>query len=163
MMSSANAGKGVGDRSGKNRELGNNVFGRRFKHLGVTPTQTAAGQLTASTILLLPVALVWDRPWSLPPAGPTIWLAVLGLALISTALAYIFYFRILASAGATNLLLVTFLIPISAGLLGITILGELLTSDQIVGMLLIGLGLAAIDGRAVSALRRLTRRHGIGI
>ena len=126
------------------------VFGRRFKRLGITATQTAAGQLTGSTVLLIPVALIWDKPWDLPLPSMTIGFAVLGLALFSTALAYIIYFRVLASAGATNLLLVTFLVPISAGILGIAILGEHLTGSQLIGMLLIGAGLAAIDGRPFS-------------
>ena len=126
------------------------VFGRRFKRLGITATQTAAGQLTGSTMLLIPVALIWDRPWDLPLPSMTIGFAVLGLALFSTALAYIIYFRVLASAGATNLLLVTFLVPISAGILGIAILGEHLTGSQLIGMLLIGAGPTAIDGRPFS-------------
>ena len=58
--------------------------------------------------------LVVDKPFSLPMPSSTVWLAILGLALISTALAYIVYFRILATAGPTNLSLVTFLVPVSA-------------------------------------------------
>ena len=129
------------------------VFGRRFKAMGVSPLQTATGQVTASAVLLLPVMLLVDQPWSLPvPSGATI-AAVLALALLSTALAYILYFRILATAGATNLLLVTFLIPVTAILLGLTILGEHLAAKHVVGMVLIGLGLAAIDGRPWRAVR----------
>ena len=75
--------------------------------------------------------------------------ALLGLAALSTALAYLIYFRILASAGATNLLLVTFLIPVSAIVLGARILGERLDPRDFFGMALIGLGLLAIDGRAL--------------
>ena len=101
-------------------------------------------------MLLIPVALIWDRPWDLPLPSMSIGFAVLGLALFSTALAYIIYFRVLASAGATNLLLVTFLVPISAGILGIAILGEHLTGSQLIGMLLIGAGPTAIDGRPFS-------------
>ena len=138
------------------------VFGRRFKQMNLSPAQTAAGQLTAATLLLLPVAAVWDQPWDLPMPEPAVWvsaaLALLGLAALSTALAYVIYFRVLATAGPTNLLLVTFLAPISAALLGITILGEQLTGDQISGMLMIGIGLAAIDGRPVSAFAALMRR-----
>jgi len=79
--------------------------------------------------------------------------------LFSTALAYILYFRILATAGATNALLVTFLIPVSAILLGTPVLGEQLEAKHFVGMGLIGLGLAAIDGRAGSLLRRWLPRN----
>ena len=123
------------------------VFGRRFRRLGITPVQSAAGQLTASSLMLLPLALLFDRPWLLAAPGTGPLAAVLGLALLSTALAYLIFFRLLASAGATNLLLVTFLIPVSAILLGVALLGEMLEPRQFIGMALIGGGLAAIDGR----------------
>ena len=123
------------------------VFGRRFRRLGMAPLQTAAGQLLVSSALLLPVALLVDRPWHLPAPAAEVWAAVIVLALLSTALAYVLYFRILAAAGATNLLLVTFLIPVSAILLGVLALGERLTANQLAGMALIGAGLVAIDGR----------------
>ena len=100
------------------------VFGRRFQRMAVPPLATAAGQVSASTFLLLPVALMVDRPWTLAAPGLQTWAAVLGIAALSTALAYVLYFRILATAGATNLLLVTFLIPISAVLLGSLVLEE---------------------------------------
>jgi len=130
------------------------VFGRRFRSLGVTPAQTAAGQVTGSSLLLVPLALLVDRPWALPAPGAEVWAAVAGLALVSTALAYIVYFRILATAGASNLLLVTFLIPLTASLLGVLVLGEVLEARHGAGMALIGLGLAAMDGRPLAALRR---------
>jgi drug/metabolite transporter (DMT)-like permease len=121
---------------------------------------TAAGMLTASTLLLMPVMLLVDRPWALPmPSGAAIG-AVLGLALLSTSLAYILYFRILATAGATNLLLVTFLIPVSAILLGATMLGERLELRHFLGMAMIGLGLAAIDGRVLDAARSVSSGSG---
>ena len=123
------------------------VFGRRFAKLGATPIQTAAGQLTASAAMLLPVFLLVERPWTLPlPSAPTMG-AILALALLSTALAYILFFRILARAGATNLMLVTFLIPVSAILLGSLVLGERLEPRHAIGMALIAAGLVAIDGR----------------
>lgn len=123
------------------------IYGRRFKAMGILPMVTAAGQVTASSLVLLPVTLIIDHPWTL--AWPSTWViaALLGLALLSTALAYILYFRILSTAGATNLLLVTFLIPVTAILLGILILGERLELKHLAGMALIGAGLAAIDGR----------------
>ena len=136
------------------------LYGRRFRPMGVTALQTAAGQLTASTLLLLPVALVVDRPWTLDvPDGAT--LAALGaLALLSTALAYILYFRILASAGATNLMLVTLLIPVTAVILGLLVLGERLGLSALAGMALIAVGLGVIDGRVIGWLRGLTRPPG---
>jgi drug/metabolite transporter (DMT)-like permease len=120
----------------------------------VSPLATATGQLLASSALLLPMVLLIDRPWALPVPSVTAILALIGVALLSTALAYIIYFRILATAGATNLLLTTFLIPISAILLGTAFLGETLQLTHIGGMVMIGLGLAAIDGRPWLYLRR---------
>jgi len=134
------------------------VFGRRFRQMDIPPLITATGQVTASTLMLVPMALVVDRPWTLPMPTTEVWGAVVGLALLSTALAYVLYFRILATAGATNLLLVTFLIPISAILLGATLLGERLATQHFAGMVLIGLGLAAIDGRPLARLRLRTAR-----
>jgi drug/metabolite transporter (DMT)-like permease len=123
------------------------IFGRRFARMGVPPMATAAGQVTASTLVLMPIALLWDNPLALAMPGVAVWLAVLGLALLSTAGAYILYFRILSTAGATNLLMVTFLIPITAILLGTVFLGETLGVRHVAGMGLIGVGLAFIDGR----------------
>jgi drug/metabolite transporter (DMT)-like permease len=134
------------------------VFGRSFKTMGVPPMATAAGQVTASSVLLLPFVLVVDKPWTLATPSAHALLALVGIAALSTALAYVLYFRILATAGATNLLLVTFLIPVSAILLGVLVLGESLAPKHLVGMAMIGLGLAAIDGRPWAALHRRSRR-----
>jgi drug/metabolite transporter (DMT)-like permease len=129
------------------------IYGRRFRRMGIAPAEAAAGQLTASTVLILPIMLVIDRPWMVPPPSLTVWLALGALALLSTALAYVLYFRILAAAGATVLLLVTFLIPVPAILLGAMVLGERLEPRHYAGMALIGLGLAIIDGRIAGLLR----------
>jgi len=126
------------------------IFGRRFKR--ANPMVTAAGQLSASTILMLPLAFLIDQPWLLTAPGLAIWGAWIGLALLATSLAYILYFRILASAGATNVLLVTFLIPVSAILLGAFFLGERLEARELAGMALIFAGLALIDGRLLRAI-----------
>ncbi len=123
------------------------IFGRRFRRMGVAPLATATGQVCASTVLLLPVMLLVDHPWTLLTPDAATWGAVLGVGLLSTALAYVLYFRILAAAGATNLMLVTFLIPVSAVLLGALVLGEALLPRHFAGMALIGVGLACIDGR----------------
>jgi drug/metabolite transporter (DMT)-like permease len=131
------------------------IFGRRFRAMGIAPLVTATGQLTASTILMVPLAIVADRPWTLPMPSLEIWGAIIGLVLLSTALAYILYFRVLATAGATNVLLVTFLIPVSAILLSTTILAEQLEPKNFTGMGIIGLGLAMIDGRPLGFLRRV--------
>ena len=133
------------------------VYGRRFRRMGIAPAEAAAGQVTASAVLILPIMLVVDQPWTLSaPPSLTVWLALAGLALLSTALAYVLYFRILAAAGATNLLLVTFLIPVPAILLGAAVLGEQLEPRHFAGMALIGLGLAA-DRRPDRGLLRAAK------
>jgi drug/metabolite transporter (DMT)-like permease len=128
------------------------IFGRRFA--GTPPLVTAAGQVTASSLTLLPLSLIVDRPWLLPPPDAKTWAAVTGLALLCTALAYVIYFRVLATSGASNLLLVTLLMPVTAVLLGITMLGERIEPRQAVGMALIAAGLATIDGRILALLLR---------
>ena len=133
------------------------VFGRRFQAMGITPLATATGQITASSILLLPIMLSADKPWTLAMPGIATLGALVGVAALSTALAYILYFRILATAGATNLLLVTFLIPVSAILLGVLVLHEVLLAKHFLGMAMIGLGLAAIDGRPWRFAKQVTK------
>lgn len=131
------------------------IYARRFKALGISALMTSTGQLVASAVLITPIALAIDRPWTLAHA-PTLaaWGALLGLVVLSTVLAYIIYFRILASSGATNAVLVTLLIPVSTLLLGALVLHEQLALTSMIGMLLIFSGLAAIDGRLVLLLRR---------
>jgi drug/metabolite transporter (DMT)-like permease len=126
------------------------VFGRRFKAMGLKPIIIAAGQVTGSTALLAPVAFYVDGPLALlGPGSPSIivWASILTLAVFSTALAYILYFKILASSGATNILLVTLLVPVSAIFLGLLFLNETLQWVNLAGMALIAIGLSAIDGR----------------
>ena len=81
------------------------------------------------------------------------WLSVLGIAVLSTAIGYILFFRIMATAGATNLSLVTFLVPISATLLGVGLLGESIGASHILGAGIIGVALMLIDGRLLRRLR----------
>lgn len=129
------------------------IYGRRFRAMGIDPIGTAAGQLLASSLILLPLALLVDRPWTLAMPSPAAIGALIGVAAISTAFAYVLYFRILATAGPTNLLLVTFLIPVSAILLGTAFLAEVMLPRHLAGMALIGAGLAVIDGRPWRMLR----------
>lgn len=123
------------------------VYGRRFKAMAVNPIVTAAGQVTASALVMTPMALTVDGPLDIAGPSPGTWAAIVGLAVLSTAVAYVLYFKILESAGATNLLLVTLLIPVSAILLGSLFLNETLEVVHFAGMALIALGLSAIDGR----------------
>lgn len=135
------------------------VWGRRFRRMGVKPMAGALGQLTASTIMMIPIAAFADRFWTLPvPSLPVIG-AVLALAIVSTGLAYILYFRLIANAGATNAALVTLLIPVSAILMGIVVLGETLLWNHLAGMALIGLGLLVIDRRLWRALVRYSGKQ----
>jgi drug/metabolite transporter (DMT)-like permease len=133
------------------------VFGRRFRRMGIDPILTATGQVTASAILLFPIAMSVDAPWTLAMPALPVWEAVAGSAVLSTALGYVLYFRILATAGATNLMLVAFLIPVSAIVMGSYGLGEHLDIRHFAGLACIGAGLAAIDGRL---LPRRAAKHG---
>jgi drug/metabolite transporter (DMT)-like permease len=135
------------------------VYGRRFRRLGIDPAQVSTGQLAAAALLLLPVTALVDRPWQLAAPPLEAWAAILGLALLSTTFAYVLYFRLIATAGATNALLVTFLIPVTAILLGVTLLGERLEPRALAGMALIAAGLACIDGRLLR-LRTASRSPG---
>jgi drug/metabolite transporter (DMT)-like permease len=123
------------------------VYGRRFKATGLNPILVAAGQVTGSTLLLLPIALWVDGNDHYANVPSQVWAAIISLAVFSTAAAYILYFKLLASAGATNILLVTLLVPVSAILLGWLFLEESLQTPHIIGMTMIALGLSAIDGR----------------
>ncbi|WP_232328770.1 MULTISPECIES: DMT family transporter [Sphingomonas] len=134
------------------------VYARRFRPLGIPPLTVATGQLIGASLLLLPFSLLLERPWTIAAPGAATWAAIAGFALICTSFAYWLYFRLLASAGATNALLVTFLIPVTAILLGALVLGEALAPRHYAGMALIALGLAAIDGRP---FRRLVPRAAV--
>jgi drug/metabolite transporter (DMT)-like permease len=138
------------------------LFGRRFRRMGIPPLVTAAGQVTASTVLLLPVMLFADRPWTLPMPGLPVIASIVAMAVLSTALAYAIYFRLLGRVGPSNLVLVTFLIPVTAIVLGTWRLGESLLAKHFIGMAAILAGLALIDGRIVSFWQRklLSQRQG---
>ena len=129
------------------------VFGRRFAAAKISPLHTALGQVTASSFILVPLALMIDTPWaSALPSQATIF-AILGLAVLSTAGGYLLFFNILERAGATNVSLVTLLIPPSAIGMGIVFLQESLQSAHFIGLALIILGLLSLQGR----LFRLSR------
>lgn len=125
------------------------VWGRRFRAMGLRPAQVALGQVTAGLLLMTPLMLS-ETPWHLPAPPAQIWGALAGLGLLCTAAAYLIYFHLLARAGAVNLLLVTFLIPVSALALGVGILGETISARQMGGLVLIGGGLALAGSHAGS-------------
>jgi len=121
------------------------IVAKRFK--GIPPTVVAAAQLTASTIIMIPVVLAVNGVQGMFAASAHVWASVVALALMSTAFAYILYFNLIAAAGATNASLVTLIVPVSAILLGVVFLGERLELFEMAGIALIGLGLVTIDGR----------------
>ncbi len=121
------------------------VYGKRFK--GIDPIIVAAGQLTASSIFMTVIVLLSGDAAGLATPSAIAVGSVIGLAIPCTALAYVLFFKILSEAGATNVSLVTFLVPVSAIILGIVFLGEHLTPWHIGGMMLIGCGLVILDGR----------------
>jgi drug/metabolite transporter (DMT)-like permease len=134
------------------------VWARRFRKQGISPLSVTTGQLTAAAVMMLPMSMIVDRPWThaFPPVSALA--AITALALFCTAFGYVLYFRLIATSGATNALLVTLLVPPVAILLGGLFLGESLAPQDFVGLALIAFGLAAIDGRALSlfsARRRL--------
>ncbi|MET3838239.1 DMT family transporter [Bradyrhizobium sp. OAE829] len=118
------------------------------------PLGTATFQLLASSVMMVIVAGFVDRPWQLPMPGLATWGAVIGLAVLSTALAYIVFFQILRRSGATNVMLVTLLIPVTAIVLGYLVLGEQISLREIAGALVIGSALLLIDGRVLGWFRR---------
>ena len=126
------------------------IYAKRFRNLA--PAATAAGQLTASSVVVLPIVLVVNGTQGIAAAGAAVWGAALSIALLSTAFAYILYFSILRAAGATNASLVTLIVPASAILLGGLFLGERLSALDIAGLALIAAGLLTIDGRLLRAL-----------
>lgn len=121
------------------------AFGRRFRRMGVDPILSAAGMVTGSSLMMIPAALIHDG-LPLAVAAPY-WAAAITNGVIATGLAYVIYFNILARAGATNISLVTFLVPVTAILLGWLFLHEVLGPAHAIGMVMIALGLMLIDGR----------------
>ena len=117
------------------------VIGRR---LPMSPLPLASAQLAASSVLLLPMALVLEQPWTLGLPGAQTWAAILVLSVFSTALGYVLFFRLLATTGVVNTSLVSFLVPITAVVLSSLALGESLGWDAVAGAALILAGLAIL-------------------
>ncbi len=130
------------------------VYGKRFAQLEIPPLATATGQLCASSMILIPLTLWIDQPWTMTIPSIKGMGSLMGIALLSTALAYVIYFRLLKTAGATNLLLVTLLIPVSAIILGVFLLDESLEPQHLSGMAVISLGLLIMDGRLLQFFRK---------
>ena len=124
-------------------------------HLGsVPPIKAATCQLICSSVIMAGAVAIHDRPWTLEMPGRTTILSLLALAAFGTAVAYLVFFRILIVAGASNVMLVTLLIPVSALILGNLFLDEVIRSREVLGATIIGLGLLFIDGRVLRWRRR---------
>lgn len=123
------------------------IYGRTLSQSTMTPMVVATGQVITAAILMLPVALIVDHPWALAAPGWDAWAGAIGLAIPSTAIAYFYYFRLIDRAGASNAMLVAFIMPVIAIILGVVALGETVELKEIAGAVLIALGLVAIDGR----------------
>lgn len=135
------------------------VFGRRFGKEGVAPLTVTAGQLTVAAIVLVPLALWFDADLLSRSISMHVIFAMIGLALVSTTVAYLLYFKLIETAGATNATLVTILVPVSAVLLTWIILDERLPSAAIEGMIIISVGLLIMDGRLFPWLGRRGASH----
>lgn len=120
---------------------------------GAAPLSMATGQLLVSSAIMLVLAFSFDHPVRLLHAPWLGWLAILVLALACTSLAYIIYFRIVARAGAANVLLATMMIPPCAIALGVAFLGEDIHLREIIGAAVIVFALIIIDGRALRLFR----------
>ena len=135
------------------------VFGRRFAREGVSPLSATFGQIVTSSLVIFPIALFFHPVATLAAAPVEVYLALLGLGIISTAFAYVLFYKILARAGATNVSLVTLLVPVSATILGALVLDETLTPMQGLGMALISIGLLVMDGRIFDRIRQSIGHH----
>lgn len=118
---------------------------------GLAPEVAAAGMLTGSTLVMLPIAWMFEGPISLA-LKPVTWIAIGYYTVIATAFAYLLYYRILALAGSGNVMLVTLLIPPVAIVLGAVVLEEALHNRAYFGFCLLALGLVILDGRVLRAV-----------
>lgn len=128
------------------------LYARRFRAQGIDPFVVSFGQLAASALIALPLAL-FEHPLAHLALPTAAWWAWIGLAIPSTAFAFVLYFRLIDVAGATNAASVTFLVPVSAVLLGTLVLGERLAPGTAAGMACIFAGLVALDGRIFARFR----------
>ena len=117
------------------------LFGRHFK--GLDPIMPAAGSLLCGAALLIPLSLAVDRPWTLAPSGASIQ-ALLALSVVSTALAFVIYFRLIARLGSVATTSVAYLRVPTGVLIGMVVLGESLAPTAWAGLVLIVGGVLAM-------------------
>ncbi len=125
----------------------------RKRLVGMPPQLAAAGMLTGSTVIMLPLAYFIDGPLSFDLEARTMW-AIGYYAIIATAFAYLLYYRVLAMAGSGNLMLVTLLVAPIAITLGAVVLGEKLGTNAYFGFAILAVGLIILDGRVWKAMQR---------
>lgn len=117
------------------------------KHLrGLPPPVAPASQLLVATLYVLPLSLLIDRPWQLPPPSPAALASLLALGLLGTGLAFVVYYRLLETAQPTYVSMVTYLIPVFGVILGVIVLDEQLTWHTYAGFALILLGVMTVNG-----------------
>ncbi|WP_457300201.1 DMT family transporter [Phyllobacterium sp. P5_D12] len=117
------------------------IFGRGFK--GLDPMMPAAGSLLCGAVLLIPVSLAIDQPWTIVPSTDSI-LALLGLSIFSTALAFVIYFRLIHTLGSVSTTSQAYLrVPIGVGI-GVLFLGESLNPTAWIGLVCVIAGVAAM-------------------
>jgi len=130
------------------------IFSKNFK--GLDPAVPAAGSLISGAVILLPVSLVVDRPWTLDPSAASI-LALLALSAFSTALAFAIYFRLVQTLGSVGTTSQAYLrVPIGVAI-GILFLGERLSPTAWIGLVCVIFGVAAmtIPARAMATTARI--------
>lgn len=120
------------------------IYARRFS--GQPALLTAACSMTMAAILILPVSLYVDHPWTLAPSSEAIW-SVVVLGVFSTALAMIIYFRLVKTLGTLGVTSGSYLRAGFSVLLGIMLLDEALSLSLAIGLVLIFLGVAIVTGR----------------
>jgi drug/metabolite transporter (DMT)-like permease len=126
------------------------IFGKNFK--GLDPIMPAAGSLFCGTAILIPVSLVFDRPWTLSPSAASL-IAVLGLGVLSTAIGFLIYFRLLHTLGSVGTTAQAYLrVPIGVAL-GVFFLGESLAPTAWIGLLCVVAGVAAMTIPATASER----------
>jgi drug/metabolite transporter (DMT)-like permease len=130
------------------------IYGRRLGQTKMTPMVVATGQTMMAAVFMLPIILLYDQPWMMAMPRLDATLAGITLALLSTALAYILYFRLIDRAGASNAQLVAFIMPVLAIILGVAFLGESLNGGQVAGAILIAAGLVILDGRLIARFQK---------
>jgi len=120
---------------------------------GMAPIVPSTGQMVASTSLLIPIALVWD---GIPTAWPstTSIVALLILAVVCTAVAYIMYYHLISTIGATKSSMVSYLIAPFGVVYGFVFLQEAITSNALIGLVIIIVGIGIAGGSWRALLRR---------